>query len=103
MTEFRQVQNKILGRQQNKCDLNIELRVGKCFLGKGENADYQHFLLFPRCFFKLYFSRSFKVGIVWLRINPSSNMNILEMSKLKAFSDVMKLTQIIPFPHNDTF
>ena len=26
-------------------------------VGKGENADYQHFLLFPRCFQKASFSR----------------------------------------------
>ena len=32
-------------------------------VGKGENAGYQHFLLFPQCFPKLSSSRSFKVGI----------------------------------------
>ena len=32
---------------------------------KGENAGYQHFLLFPQCFQKLSFSGSLKVGIVW--------------------------------------
>ena len=32
---------------------------------KGENAGYQHFLLFPHCFQKAYFSGSLKVGIVW--------------------------------------
>ena len=32
---------------------------------KGENADYQHFLLFPQCFQKASFSESLKVGIVW--------------------------------------
>ena len=31
-------------------------------VGKGENAGYQHFLLFPQCFPK---SSSLKVGIVW--------------------------------------
>ena len=34
-------------------------------VGKGENAGYQHFLLFPQFFQKLPFSRSLKVGIVW--------------------------------------
>ena len=34
-------------------------------VGKGENVEYQHFLLFPHCFQKASFSRSFKVGIVW--------------------------------------
>ena len=33
--------------------------------GKGENAGYQHFLLFPQCFQKDSSSRSLKVGIVW--------------------------------------
>ena len=34
-------------------------------VGKGENAGYQHFLLFPQCFHKTSFLRSLKVGIVW--------------------------------------
>ena len=37
-------------------------------VGKGENAGYQHFLLFPQCFQKASFQGSFKVGIVWERI-----------------------------------
>ena len=34
-------------------------------VGKGENAGYQHFLLFPQCFQKGTFSGSLRVGIVW--------------------------------------
>ena len=34
-------------------------------VGKGENAGYQHFLLFPQYFQKASFSESLKVGIVW--------------------------------------
>ena len=34
------------------------------FVGKGENAGYQHFLLFTQCFQKGTFSGSLKVGIV---------------------------------------
>ena len=34
-------------------------------LVKGENASYQHFLLFPKCFSKLSSLRLSKVGIVW--------------------------------------
>ena len=37
-------------------------------VGKGENAGYQHFLLFPQCFQKLSFSGSLKVGIVWYKV-----------------------------------
>ena len=31
--------------------------------GKGENAGYQHFLLFPQCFQKASFLGSLKVGL----------------------------------------
>ena len=34
-------------------------------VGKGENGGYQHFLLFPQCFQKAFYSRSLKIGIVW--------------------------------------
>ena len=34
-------------------------------VGKGENAGYQHFLLFPHCFQKASVPGSLKVGIVW--------------------------------------
>ena len=33
-------------------------------VGKGENASYQHFLLFPQCFQKSSLSGSLRVGIV---------------------------------------
>ena len=39
--------------------------------GKGENAGYQHFLLFRQCFQKLSFLGSLKVGIVWKRVKPT--------------------------------
>ena len=34
-------------------------------VGKGENAGYLHFLLFPQCFEKVSFARTLLVGIVW--------------------------------------
>ena len=34
-------------------------------VGKGENADYQHFLLFLQCVSKGSFSGSLKFRIVW--------------------------------------
>ena len=37
--------------------------------GKGENAGYQHFLLFPLCFPKASALGSLKVRIVWQRVN----------------------------------
>ena len=42
----------VLGRAEN-------------IVGKGENAGYQHFLLFSECFTKVSFSGSLKVWIVW--------------------------------------
>ena len=42
------------------------------------------FILFPQCFQGASFLR---VRIVWLRINPLPDDNILAMSKLKAFAD----------------
>ena len=38
-------------------------------VGKGENAGYQHFLLFPQCFQKLSFPEVLKVEIVSKRFN----------------------------------
>ena len=37
-------------------------------VGKGENAGYQHFLLFPQYFQKPSHLGSLKVGIVWERV-----------------------------------
>ena len=37
----------------------------KNIVGKGKNAGYQHFLLFPQCSQKASFLGSLKVGIVW--------------------------------------
>ena len=38
---------------------------GENIVGKGENAGYQHFLLFPQCFQRAFNPGLFKVGIVW--------------------------------------
>ena len=36
---------------------------------KGENAGYQHFLLFSQCFQKASSTSSLKAGIVWQSVN----------------------------------
>ena len=36
-------------------------------VGKGENAGYQNFLLFPQCFQKAIFTGSLEVWIVWVK------------------------------------
>ena len=54
-------------------DINLSVTQKSKFLlermenivGKGENAGYQHFLLFPQCFHKASAYGSLKVGIVW--------------------------------------
>ena len=38
-------------------------------VGKGENAGYQHFLLFPQCFEKASFPDTLKGVIVWECVN----------------------------------
>ena len=45
--------------------LKFALNRTENIVGKGENAGYQHFLLFPQCFQKLSFQEVLKVGIVW--------------------------------------
>ena len=40
--------------------------------GKGENAGYQHFLLFPQCFPKPFSLGLLKVEIVWKRVKRKS-------------------------------
>ena len=56
--------DKINGTQKLKF---VSGRVGNIFR-KGENAGYQHFLLFPKCFQKPSSSGSLKVGLVWYRV-----------------------------------
>ena len=43
-------------------------------VGKGEDAGYQHLLLFPECFQKASFLGSFKVEIVWKRVRQWSSL-----------------------------
>ena len=46
-------------------------------VGEGENAGYQHFLLFPLCFQKLPFPEVLKVGVAWWRINKLTNTHFI--------------------------
>ena len=39
---------------------------------KGENAGYQHFLLFPQCFQKVSYTRSLKVGNEWQNVKDKT-------------------------------
>ena len=48
-----------------KFELGRVENIVENIVGKGENAGYQHFLLFPLCFQNASSSGSLKVGIVW--------------------------------------
>ena len=48
--------------------LKFVLRMTENIVGKGENAGYQQFLLFPHCFQKASFARSLQLRIVWQRV-----------------------------------
>ena len=45
--------------------LKFVLERVEIIVGKGENAGYQQFLLFPQCFQKASYTGSLKVGIFW--------------------------------------
>ena len=46
---------------------------GENIEGKGENAGYQHVLLFPQSFQKVSFSELLKVQILWLRVESDKS------------------------------
>ena len=60
--------SKLKAFEDDKINVNEKLKhdFGRVenILGKGENAGYQHFLLFPHCFQKLSVSGSLKVRIL---------------------------------------
>ena len=61
-------------------------------VGKGDNAGYQHFLLFPQCFHNAYPSGLLKVRILWYRVK-----NLPEGP-----SFFFVLGKFNPLPHNAT-
>ena len=65
---FGQVKIESIRRRKTlKCSQKMKIcfgNVGNIVL-KGQNADYQHFPLFPQCFLEPCFSGLLKVGFVW--------------------------------------
>ena len=59
---------KLKALDVTKMRISLYDRVYKTCWENGENAGYQHFLLFPHCFPKLSSLRSLGVGIVWYRV-----------------------------------
>ena len=56
-------------------------------VGKGENAGYQHFLLYPQCFEKASFPDTSKGFFLWELVNFFPNDKFLDSSKLIEFAD----------------
>ena len=87
--------NKILDMTKLKAFADDKLKVAKMTIslfdgvenavGKGENAGYQHFLLFPQCFLKPSYLGSLKVGIVWYTLYHAS-LTVNDPEKEPAFS-----------------
>ena len=87
---------------EDKININEKLKFcsGRVenIVGKGENAGYQHFLLFPQCFRMSSSPGSLNLGIVWERVNSLPNNKILDWSKFKAHAaDKMTVSQNLPF------
>ena len=61
------VQNERVADDKSNLAKKLKFVLGRVenIVGKGENAAYQHFLLFPQCFQKASVLGSLKVGIVW--------------------------------------
>ena len=78
--------SKLKAFSENKISRTQNLR----FVGKGVNAGYHYFLLFPQCFQKPSFSGSLKVVKRYRQImsfNSFPNDKILDETKLKAHAD----------------
>ena len=74
--------------------IKFKLKRVQNIVGKGENAGYQHFLLFPRCFYRPSSSGSLKVWIVWYRVNQNC---LWYKICLKIVSNLWNLTSILSF------
>ena len=64
-TKFKGFADKINVTQK----LNFFFRGIENIVGKRENGDNQHFLLFSQCFKKVSYTGSLKVMIVWEKVN----------------------------------
>ena len=64
---------------------------------KGENAGYQHFLLFPQCLQKVSFPEASKGVIVWLWIKITDCIeNIVEKGEIAHFEKFHLFPQCFP-------
>ena len=78
-------------------NLKFGLRRDESILGKGENADNQHLLLFPQCFQNPFVSGLLKVRVVLLGVKHGIPI-ILQFEDKKDFCE-----HIFSFPFNHLF
>ena len=69
-------------------------------VGKGENAGYQHFLLFSQCFQRAFHQGSLKVRIVWYRVKPIQPL--YHFTSQKYLLHVQVFVKIINFTHTES-
>ena len=87
-----------------KAFANDKLNLAKMMIGqnnivgKGENAGYQHFVLFPACFQTLPVSRSLKLGIAGYRVKWQTNDFLFWYAR--THSKKILVTIIFSFFHN---
>ena len=106
--------NRVLGLSKFKTFADNKINVAQMMisvfhrveniLGKGENAGYQHFLLFPQCFQKASFLGSLKVRIMWQRVYMKFHKFAQDKKKMK-FNFILHKTGklIYLIPHNPKF
>ena len=86
-------------------NLKFDTGWAENFVGKGENAGYQHFLFFPQCFQKASFQES---GLCGKELNPSqqnaaSTTLKKRVEKTMWESEKMLVTIIFSFSHSIYF
>ena len=66
--------------------MSLVFKRAKNIVGKGENAGYQDFLLFPQCFQKAFYSGLLKVGICGKELTLLPHRRRLDSSTWRYFT-----------------
>ena len=71
-------------------------------VGKGENAGYQHFLLFPQCFKKVSFPDTSKGVILWEWVKEREKFppNIAQLTSVEKFCNLLHGQVSAAEPHS---
>ena len=70
--------------------LKFLLNMIENIVGKGENAGYQHFLLFPQCFLHSSLSASLRVEIRWSQVKHLSELLVFSYGHCRSRSGCKK-------------